>query len=148
MLILVGMQRYFSCWILAIIIPMLGIYMRIMSGIQGRIGILESHKKGTVLGILGFTGIIYSEIVYILRYIYVGAGLIGAIYIGSYVFMIMICGLWFVLRFYVLLNWYIVENYKLMSLRMLPLAIFFVKIGRSIRLLWIVMIMAINTLLQ
>lgn len=87
-LIMIAMNRYLSLWIIVMMMPMLGMYIRMISRLQRRLIVLESIKKGIVLFCVVTVGMMCVEFLYVLGYIIVVNGIIGMIYIRTYVFVI------------------------------------------------------------
>lgn len=68
-------------------------------------------------------------------FIYFSGGVIGAIVLRVYVFLIMSGRIWILIWSYVVLGSYIGDNYKILGIGILPLIVFFVKICGSYVLL-------------
>lgn len=146
-LYMVNVKRWLSLFLLIIMMPLIGGYIRILTGIMGRIHINESLKKVIVLSVTVMLGGLILEWGYVTAFIYFFGGVTGAVVLGVYVFLILRSGIWILLWSYVMLGSFIGDSYKLLGVGVLPLMVFFVKICRSYILLWMVMVYAMYNLL-
>jgi len=134
-LFLVNVKRWLSLFLLMIMIPLIGGYMRILTRMMRGIHINESVKKVVVLGAVMILGRIMLEWGYVSAFMYFFGGVTRAVVLRVYVFMIIGVGIWVVIWTYVILGNFIGDNYKILGIRILPLVVFFVKICGSYILL-------------
>merc|ERR1719220_574557 len=127
--------------------PLMGGYMRILTGLIGGIHINESGKKLITLRAIVMLGRIILEWRYVSAFIYFFGRVTRTVVLGVYVFIIIGIGMWVVIWSYVLLGNFIRDNYKILRLGILPLVVFFVKVCRSYVLLWMVIVYSMYNLL-
>lgn len=68
--------------------PLVGRYLRIMSGIMRGIYINESVKKIVTLMLVAGMGMYMNELMYLGGFIYIAGGVIGRMLCGVYVFLL------------------------------------------------------------
>ncbi|MBP94372.1 hypothetical protein CMK18_00290 [Candidatus Poribacteria bacterium] len=146
-LYLVNVKGWLSLFLLIMMIPLIGGYMRILTGLIGGIHINESIKKLIVLLVTVMLGGVILEIGYVTAFMYFFGGVTRTVILGVYVFMIIGVRIWVIVWSYVILGNFIGDNYKLLRIGILPLVVFFVKICGSYILLWIVMVYSMYNLL-
>merc|ERR1712088_484773 len=146
-LFLVNVKRWLSLFLLMMIMPLIRVYMRILTGLIGRVHINESVKKLITLRAVVILGGIVLEWGYVSAFIYFFGRVTRTVVLGVYVFIIIGIGMWVVIWSYVLLGNFIRDNYKILRLGILPLIVFFVKVCGSYVLLWIVIVYSIYSLL-
>jgi hypothetical protein len=100
-----------------------------------RLGINESLKKVVVLMAIMILRVFFNELLYVLGFILMSNGIMGRVLCGVYVFMCLSMRLWMILLSYLLPNIGINENYRLLTLGVMPLLAFFVKVCGS----WLVL---------
>merc|ERR1719220_104178 len=115
--------------------PLIGGYMRMLTGLMGGIHINESVKKLITLRVVVILGGIILEWGYVSAFIYFFRGVTRAVVLRVYVFIIIGVRIWVVIWSYVLLGNFIRDNYKILRLGILPLVVFFVKVCGSYVLL-------------
>lgn len=93
MLIIVGGVRIVSLWLIVIMVPITGMYIRMLNGIQGGLPILESRKKLCVIILVMLIGIVVVELLYVLGYIFVTVRIVGTVYMRTYAYIMMSEGL-------------------------------------------------------
>jgi hypothetical protein len=118
-------------FLLIMIIPLLGRYMRILNRVMRRIHINESLKKVVVLIFVAGVGRSIIEWGYVTVFMYFMIRVLGTVILGVYVFITIGAGLWLWLISYTILGVMIQDNYKVLGVRILPLIVFFVKICGS-----------------
>jgi len=84
---------------------------------------------------------------YLTAFMMFDRGVLGAVLIGVYVFILLGVGIWLMLLCYVVLGHFLPDNYKVLGLGILPLVTFFVKVCGSYLLMWMVMIHAMFNVL-
>lgn len=136
-----------SVLVLMIIFPIVGRYLRMMSGIMGGMYINESIKKMVTLILIAGIGMYISEIIYFGGFMYMAGGIIGRMLCGVYVFLLISTGMWSLLVAYLLPNVGINDNYRILTIRVLPLIAFFVKVCGFFTVMWLVIVNAMMILL-
>jgi len=86
-LYLVNVKGWLSLFLIIMIIPLIGGYMRILTRIMGGININESVKKRIVIMVVVMLGGIVIELRYVTAFIYFFRGVTGAVIIRVYVFV-------------------------------------------------------------
>lgn len=73
--------------VMIIVAPIVGGYLRMLSGLMGGMRINESIKKVMVLGLLITMGIYVNEMMYVMSFIYIVSGVLRGVLCGVYVFL-------------------------------------------------------------
>lgn len=129
------------------IIPLVGGYVKMLTGIMRGISVNESSKKFLALLTVMILGGIVLDLIYVLSFMVFTGGVLGTVLMRVYVFVLIGVGMWIILATYVSLRICIADNYKVLGLGILPLIIFFVKVCGSYILIWFVIIYAIFNVL-
>lgn len=87
-LYIVGVKGWLSLYLLIMIIPLVGRYLKMLSGIMGRIGINESLKKVLVIILIIVIGGFVNEVIYVLVFMVFNNGILRTVVIGVYVFLL------------------------------------------------------------
>jgi hypothetical protein len=146
-LYMVGVKGWLSLYLLMIMIPLVGRYVKILSRIMGGINLNESIKKLLTLLVILILRRVILERRYVIAFIVFTNGILGTVLMGVYVFVLLRVGLWAIVLTYAMLGNYIGDNYKILGLRVLPLIIFFVKVCGSFLLMWLVIVYAMYNVL-
>lgn len=146
-LYIVRVKGWLSLYLLMIMIPLVGRYMKILTGLIGRLFLNESLKKLLTLLVVMVLGGPVLEFGYIICFMIFTNGVLGAVLMGVYVFVLVGVRMWAVLMIYVWLGNYIIDSYKILGLGILPLIIFFVKVCGNYILIWMVIIYAMFNIL-
>merc|ERR1712088_1153492 len=96
--------------------PLIGGYIRMLTGLMGGIHINESVKKLVTLRAVVILGGIILEWGYVSAFMYFFGGVTRAVVLGVYVFIIIRIRMWLVIWSYVLLGNFIGDNYKILGL--------------------------------
>lgn len=112
--------------------PVVGGYLKMLNGVMGGININESIKKLAVLVCVLLLGGAVLELGYIIAFLYFSGGVVRAVLLGVYVFVLMGVGMWIIIINYTALGGFISDNYKLLGIGILPLTVFFVKVCGNI----------------
>lgn len=119
-----------SVLVMVIVMPLVRGYMRILSGLMGGLNINETLKKAVTLLFVMAMGVYLNEILYLGSFIYMTGGVLGGVMCGLYVFLALGARFWAILLLYIMPNASINDNYRMLTLGILPLIAFFVKICR------------------
>lgn len=96
-LYLVNVKRWLSLFLLIIIIPLIGRYIRMLTGLIGGIHINESIKKLIVLLVVVILGGVILEIGYVTAFMYFFGRVTRTVVLRVYVFMMIRVGMWAVI---------------------------------------------------
>lgn len=105
--------------------------------------IIVSLKKLVGLLLLVSLVFIVNGVLYILVLSGAVGGLIGVVSLSFYVYYLLIYGVWLMILFFYIVNLLINVNYKVIILGVLPLPLFFLKVGGIFCLYGVIMLSSI-----
>lgn len=101
-----------------------------MRGVIDGLKIITSFKKIMGLMLILSVGFIVNGLLYLVVLNGAVGGLIGVVSLSFYVYYLIAYGVWVLILIFYLINATINVNYKLIVIRVLPLPLFFLKVGR------------------
>jgi hypothetical protein len=100
-----------------------------MGGIMDRLKIMASLKKILRLLLIICVGFFVNGLLYFVVLSGAVGGLIGVVSLSFYVYYLLVARVWCVIIGFYIINVTININFKLIVLRVLPLPLFFLKVG-------------------
>lgn len=147
LLILLRMNGFLGIIIIIIAYPMVARYIKMLEGISVAIFLNESFKKGFGIIVVVMIRSMGINVLWLMAFIVWIRGLFGAVVCRLYVYALLGVGIWVVLWGYVIFRYRLLEGYKIIVLRLLPMITFFVKVVRFNWIMWLVMLLGFYVIL-